>query len=225
MTLDRTKLDLRGVFEPGMAYVALSRCRSLEGIELMGFNTKKMTCSPKVRHAAHRLAHRIIVCLGSPTQSSVTVGNSLQGGCSYQRTKLNRIPIGCFQFDIHGTVESLGYTCLIHSDSAMERYHLHQSMCDRIRACKYGVTRFYAELESRAQNPTAWQTFSKFDGSRQELLTRDSWKSLEHTLKAVAKDCFKYGCLIGLLMPMSIQGRHRSVTKSRSRGKYWPERS
>lgn len=34
MTLDCARMSLRAAFTPGMAYVALSRCRSLDGIQL-----------------------------------------------------------------------------------------------------------------------------------------------------------------------------------------------
>ena len=34
MTLECARMSLRAAFTPGMAYVALSRCRSLDGIQL-----------------------------------------------------------------------------------------------------------------------------------------------------------------------------------------------
>lgn len=40
MTLDRARMSLRGVFTTGMAYVALSRCRSLAGVQLDDYNTQ-----------------------------------------------------------------------------------------------------------------------------------------------------------------------------------------
>lgn len=48
MTLDRVQTDLSKAFEYGMVYVALSRVRSLEGLQLTGFNPWKIKAHPKV---------------------------------------------------------------------------------------------------------------------------------------------------------------------------------
>ena len=48
MTLDRVVMDLQSVFDDGMAYVALSRARSLEGTQLLGFDARKVTANARV---------------------------------------------------------------------------------------------------------------------------------------------------------------------------------
>jgi hypothetical protein len=48
MTLDRVVVDLSRVFAVGQAYVALSRCRSLEGLQMLGFSARKILTSTKV---------------------------------------------------------------------------------------------------------------------------------------------------------------------------------
>lgn len=48
MTLDAAEIDLRGAFEKGMGYVALSRVRSLAGIRLLGLNDTALEVSPDV---------------------------------------------------------------------------------------------------------------------------------------------------------------------------------
>ncbi|KAF8647713.1 hypothetical protein AX16_006549 [Volvariella volvacea WC 439] len=47
-TLDRVKVDLGKVFERGQAYVALSRATSLEGLQVLNFDPRKVTVHPKV---------------------------------------------------------------------------------------------------------------------------------------------------------------------------------
>jgi hypothetical protein len=39
LTMDRAVIDLAGVFQPALAYVALSRVRSLSGVALSSFTT------------------------------------------------------------------------------------------------------------------------------------------------------------------------------------------
>ncbi|CAI5755511.1 unnamed protein product [Candida verbasci] len=47
-TLDRVKIDLNKSFEEGQAYVAISRARSKDRLELKGFNPNKVLTSPIV---------------------------------------------------------------------------------------------------------------------------------------------------------------------------------
>jgi len=49
LTLDFAKLCLSTSFLPGQIYVALSRARTLEGIQIEGFNPAKITIDTKVR--------------------------------------------------------------------------------------------------------------------------------------------------------------------------------
>ena len=49
MTLDRAEVSLERAFEAGMAYVALSRVRSLAGLRLAGaIHPKALAADPKV---------------------------------------------------------------------------------------------------------------------------------------------------------------------------------
>lgn len=48
MSLDAAQIDLSRSFVPGMGYVALSRVRSLEGIQLMGVNELSLSVDPAV---------------------------------------------------------------------------------------------------------------------------------------------------------------------------------
>lgn len=47
-TLQRVKVDLGRVFEKGQAYVALSRATSQEGLQVIGFEPRKVMVHPKV---------------------------------------------------------------------------------------------------------------------------------------------------------------------------------
>jgi ATP-dependent DNA helicase PIF1 len=48
MSLDFLKVDASRSFEAGQAYVALSRARSMEGLQVVGFDPRKCWCDPKV---------------------------------------------------------------------------------------------------------------------------------------------------------------------------------
>ncbi|MGZ3742367.1 MAG: DEAD/DEAH box helicase [Pseudobdellovibrionaceae bacterium] len=47
-TLDEVWCDLRSLWEPGQAYVALSRLRTAKGLKLVGWNPKSIIVDPKV---------------------------------------------------------------------------------------------------------------------------------------------------------------------------------
>jgi len=47
-TIQRVKLDLSRVFEKGQSYVALSRAATLEGLQVLGFDARKVKAHPKV---------------------------------------------------------------------------------------------------------------------------------------------------------------------------------
>jgi ATP-dependent DNA helicase PIF1 len=47
-TLERVKVDLRKVFENGQAYVALSRATCQDGLQVSGFDKKKVMAHPRV---------------------------------------------------------------------------------------------------------------------------------------------------------------------------------
>lgn len=48
MTLDAAEMDLSDAFEPGMGYVALSRVRSLAGLNLLGLNNTALQVHPEI---------------------------------------------------------------------------------------------------------------------------------------------------------------------------------
>jgi ATP-dependent DNA helicase PIF1 len=49
MTLDTVAIDVgSNIFEYGQFYVAISRCRTLEGLYLLNFDPKKILCDPTV---------------------------------------------------------------------------------------------------------------------------------------------------------------------------------
>ncbi|MGE0631082.1 MAG: DEAD/DEAH box helicase [Pseudobdellovibrionaceae bacterium] len=59
-TLDEVWLDLRRLWEPGHAYVALSRLRSPKGLHLIGWNPKSILVDPRVEKFYAELKHRDI---------------------------------------------------------------------------------------------------------------------------------------------------------------------
>ncbi|CAE6496476.1 unnamed protein product [Rhizoctonia solani] len=62
-TLERVKINLQRTFEKGQAYVALSRCTSLDTLEVYGFNRQSVEAHPRVQQWA-----RTLTTLGSFAQ-------------------------------------------------------------------------------------------------------------------------------------------------------------
>ena len=56
-TLDDLWCDLRSLWEPGHAYVALSRLRSPEGLNLIGWNSRSFIVDPLVLDFYRRIAN------------------------------------------------------------------------------------------------------------------------------------------------------------------------
>lgn len=72
-TLARARADLSGLWEPGQAYVALSRCRTLLGLELVGYNSRSLRADKRVvafyRQWVHLFAHRRSASFSSLTST------------------------------------------------------------------------------------------------------------------------------------------------------------
>ena len=64
MTMDRVRMALKAVFAPGMAYVALSRCRSLAGIQLDNFAPHGICADPRALAFYERLPQMVAAALG-----------------------------------------------------------------------------------------------------------------------------------------------------------------
>lgn len=70
-TLDLVKVDLGRVFETGQAYVALSRATSMDGLQVLNFNPRKVTAHPKVKAFYESLSKPLvfdIACSPAPTR-------------------------------------------------------------------------------------------------------------------------------------------------------------
>ncbi|ROW16673.1 hypothetical protein VPNG_01514 [Cytospora leucostoma] len=55
-TIQRVKVNLNKVFEKGQSYVALSRAASLEGLQVLGFDSRKVMAHPRVVEWSKSLA-------------------------------------------------------------------------------------------------------------------------------------------------------------------------
>ena len=57
MTMESAVVSLKRVFEPGMAYVALSRTTSLQGLRITDFEEKKIYADPNITTAMETMSH------------------------------------------------------------------------------------------------------------------------------------------------------------------------
>ncbi|KAK4705979.1 ATP-dependent DNA helicase PIF1, partial [Phenoliferia sp. Uapishka_3] len=58
-SLDAVQVDTTGVFETGQAYVALSRCRTLEGMRVVGFKSEHLMVDPSVKELYRRIQSKL----------------------------------------------------------------------------------------------------------------------------------------------------------------------
>lgn len=79
MTLDKVHTDLSTVFEYGMVYVALSRVRSLEGLNLSGFHPSRIKVHPKVAEFYEDMSRE-------HDKKSESDSNSIIINCHYNKT-------------------------------------------------------------------------------------------------------------------------------------------
>ena len=66
MTLDRVCMSLECCFGSGMGYVALSRGRSLEGIQLLGWSAERIQADPRVIEFYQSLPRLLAAAQGAP---------------------------------------------------------------------------------------------------------------------------------------------------------------
>ncbi|RXN35760.1 ATP-dependent DNA helicase PIF1-like protein [Labeo rohita] len=55
MTMQSAVVSLKKIFEPGMAYIALSRTTSLNGLHFMDFDDKKIYADPEITASLHTM--------------------------------------------------------------------------------------------------------------------------------------------------------------------------
>jgi hypothetical protein len=61
MTTSEAVISLDKIFKPGMAYVALSRVTSLQGLHLQNFNPRSIYCDPAVERALNAMTSASIL--------------------------------------------------------------------------------------------------------------------------------------------------------------------
>lgn len=76
-TLERVKVDLGKVFEKGQAYVALSRATSMEGLQVMRFDPKKVIAHPRVGNFYRGLSRAEAIVAGGKGKSTTVVSQKL----------------------------------------------------------------------------------------------------------------------------------------------------
>jgi ATP-dependent DNA helicase PIF1 len=76
-TLQRVTVDLRKVFEKGQAYVALSRATCQEGLQVKGFDKKKVMAHPRVAEFYNSL-YSVNAALKHPKTAKESVAKKAQ---------------------------------------------------------------------------------------------------------------------------------------------------
>ena len=110
LSLDAAVMDLgKDVFEPGMAYVALSRVRTLNGVALLNFQPKKMTANKRVHEEMARLRQESAHSGEESEKEELISGHFVQN---------------CSQNEEKSSAAVKGSSALVHNDKCMSQSYV-----------------------------------------------------------------------------------------------------
>ena len=110
LSLDAAVMDLgKDVLEPGMAYVALSRLRTLNGLALLNFQPKKITANKRVHEEIARLRQESVYS-GEESEKEELISGHFVQNCS-QNEEISRAALK-------------GSSALVHNDKCMSKSYV-----------------------------------------------------------------------------------------------------
>ena len=110
LSLDAAVMDLgKDVFQPGMAYVALSRVRTLNGVALLNFQPKKMTANKRVHEEMARLQQESAHS-GEESEKEELISSHFVQNCSQNEEK--------------SSAAVKGSSALVHNDKCMSQSYV-----------------------------------------------------------------------------------------------------
>ena len=110
LSLDAAVMDLgKDIFEPGMAYVALSRVRTLNGVALLNFQPKQMTANKRVLEEMARLRQESAHS-GEESEKEELISSHFVQNCSQNEEK--------------SSAAVKGSSALVHNGKCMSQWYV-----------------------------------------------------------------------------------------------------